>query len=98
MAIGRPRSEPSAMARAGDGPRVLVVGCGQICDAHVQEARRAGARVVGVCDAIPAMAEQAMARLAVPSSFTDLAAALETMRPDVVHVTTPPATWRSHSP
>jgi predicted dehydrogenase len=92
MALGLPRSEPLGMARAGGGPRVLVVGCGQICDAHVHEARRAGARIVGVCDAVPAMAEQAMARLAVPAAFTDLAAALETTRPEVVHVTTPPAT------
>jgi len=81
------------MTRAdGRGPRVLVVGCGQICDAHVQEARRAGASVAGVCDALAAMAEQAAARLAVPRWFTDLGAALEAVRPDVVHVTTPPAT------
>jgi predicted dehydrogenase len=84
------------MVRAdGERPRVIVVGCGQICDAHVQEARRAGAEVVGVCDAVPAMAEQAAARLAVPGAFTDLAAALAAARPEVVHVTTPPA---SHLP
>lgn len=84
------------MARATAGElRVLVVGCGQICDAHVQEARRAGARVVAVCDTSPIMAEQAMSRLAVPAAFTDLDAALETARPEVVHVTTPPA---SHLP
>lgn len=77
------------------GPRVLVVGCGQICDAHVHEARRAGAEVVGVCDASPAMAEQAQARLAVPASFTDLDNALAAAQPEVVHVTTPPA---SHLP
>ena len=80
------------MARGGGGPRVLVVGCGQICDAHVAEARRAGAVVAGVCDAIPAMAEQAAARLAVPRSFSDAAAAIEALEPDIVHVTTPPAT------
>ncbi|HET6437721.1 MAG TPA: Gfo/Idh/MocA family oxidoreductase [Anaeromyxobacter sp.] len=72
--------------------RVLVVGCGQICDAHVQEARRAGAEVVAVCDASPAMAEQAAARLAVPAAHADLAEALATYHPDVVHVTTPPQT------
>ncbi len=80
------------MARASSEElRVLVVGCGQICDAHVQEARRAGARVVGVCDTTFAMAEQAMARLAVPAAFADLSVALDATRPDVVHVTTPPA-------
>ncbi len=80
------------MSDPGNGPRVLVVGCGQICDAHVLEARRAGARVVGVCDTTPAMAEQASVRLAVPAAFTDLATALAESAPEVVHVTTPPAT------
>jgi predicted dehydrogenase len=80
------------MSDSGNGPRVLVVGCGQICDAHVVEARRAGASVVGVCDTSPAMAEQAAARLAVPGAYTDLATALAEAGPEVVHVTTPPAT------
>jgi len=76
----------------GAGPRVLVVGCGQIADAHVSEARRAGALVAGVCDRSAALAEQAATRLRVPAWFTDLDAALEAVRPEVVHVTTPPAT------
>ena len=79
-------------ASPAQGPSVLVVGCGQICDAHVVESRRAGGRVVAVCDTSPAMAEQAAARLAVPAAFTDLATALAEARPEVVHVTTPPAT------
>ncbi len=76
-------------------PRVAIVGCGQIADAHVHEARRAGARVVAVCDLAAAMAEQAAARLGVPSWFDDVEVMLERARPDVVHVTTPPA---SHLP
>ncbi len=83
-----PRAETAAL-------RVAVVGCGQIADAHVQEARRAGARVVAVCDRAPAMAEQAAARLGVPAWFDDLPLMLARARPDVVHVTTPPA---SHLP
>jgi predicted dehydrogenase len=78
--------------RNGSGaPRVAVVGCGQIADAHIHEARRAGANVAAVCDQSPHMAEQAAARLAVPAWFTDLDALLAEIRPDVVHVTTPPA-------
>lgn len=77
------------------GPRVAVVGCGQIADAHLQQARRAGAAVVAVCDASPHLAEQAAARLRVPAWFSELDALLEQVRPDVVHVTTPPA---SHLP
>ncbi len=80
------------MSRADNLPRVMVVGCGQICDAHVSEARRAGARVVAVCDSNPIMAEQAAARLAVPAAYTDLGTALAEASPEVVHVTTPPAT------
>lgn len=76
-------------------PRVAIVGCGQIADAHVHEARRAGARVVAVCDVTAVMAEQAAARLGVPSWFDDLEVMLARARPDVVHVTTPPA---SHLP
>lgn len=76
-------------------PRVAVVGCGQIADAHVQQARRAGGRVVAVCDRSAPMAEQAAARLEVPAWFDDLDAMLARAKPDVVHVTTPPA---SHLP
>jgi predicted dehydrogenase len=79
-------------ARARVGPRVAVVGCGQIADAHIAQARRAGAIVAAVCDASPHLAEQAAARLGVPTWFSDLDALLERARPDVVHVTTPPAT------
>jgi len=76
-------------------PTVAIVGCGQIADAHVQQARRAGARVVAVCDRSAVMAEQASARLGVPAWFEDLDTMLARVRPDVVHVTTPPASHLS---
>jgi len=82
----------SGRMREGAGPRIAVVGCGQIADAHVQEARRAGAVVAAVCDASPHLAEQLAARAGVPAWFTDLDAMLAETRPEVVHVTTPPAT------
>lgn len=73
---------------------MAVIGCGQIADAHVAQARRAGAQVVAVCDATPHMAEQAAARWGVPAFFEGpgaVDALLEQARPEVVHVTTPPA-------
>ncbi|HET7824242.1 MAG TPA: Gfo/Idh/MocA family oxidoreductase [Anaeromyxobacter sp.] len=76
---------------AGAGPSVAIVGCGQIADAHVQQARRAGGCVVAVCDRSAVMAEQAAARLGVPVWYDDLGEMLARARPDVVHVTTPPA-------
>jgi len=76
--------------------RIAVVGCGQIADAHIQEARKIdGVEVVAVCDANLHMAEQAALRLAVPASYTDLERMLSEHKPDIVHITTPPATHLS---
>ena len=53
--------------------RIAIVGCGQIADAHIQEARKIeGVEVVAVCDSNIHMAEQAARRLAVPAAYTDL--------------------------
>jgi predicted dehydrogenase len=76
--------------------RVALVGCGQIADAHLQEARKvAGAEVVAVCDRHLVLAQQAAARFRVPATFNDLGHMLEQSRPDVLHIATPP---RSHLP
>jgi|SRR5882762_1883031 len=73
--------------------RIAVVGCGQIADAHVQEARKIeGVEVAAVCDSNIHMAEQVARRLAVPAAYTDLARMLSEQRPEIVHITTPPAT------
>lgn len=72
--------------------RIAIVGCGQIADAHIQEIRRVpGTALVAVCDANPHMAEQAATRFQVPGSYTDLDLMLAEAKPDVVHITTPPA-------
>ncbi|GAO05555.1 Gfo/Idh/MocA family protein [Anaeromyxobacter sp. PSR-1] len=84
--------------RDGTAVRVAVIGCGQIADAHLAQARRAGAEVVAVCDATRHMAEQAAARWRVPAFYEGpdaVDAMLAEARPEVVHVTTPPA---SHLP
>ena len=71
--------------------KVAVVGCGQIADAHIQEVRRIpGAVVEAVCDSNPHMAEQAAERFEVPQRYTDADRMLTDVRPEVVHITTPP--------
>lgn len=73
--------------------KIAIVGCGQIADAHIQEARKIeGVEVAAVCDSNVHMAEQAARRLAVPAAYTDLALMLSEQRPEIVHITTPPAT------
>jgi predicted dehydrogenase len=69
--------------------RVAIIGCGKIADQHVQAvARVPGAAVVGVCDQEGLMAEQLAERYRIEHS-----ALLSAVKPDVVHITTPP---RSH--
>lgn len=76
--------------------KVAVVGCGQIADAHLQEIRKIrSAAVVAVCDRYVDLARQAAARFEVPGVYEDLDQMLREVRPDVVHITTPP---QSHAP
>src|SRR5205823_11305039 len=94
--------------------RVAIVGCGKIADSHASQIRRIeGCEIVAACDREPLMADQFCSRFEVARPFSDVAALLTDARPDVVHVTTPPAshfdiagcvsstavtcTWRSHS-
>jgi len=75
---------------------VAIVGCGKIADAHASQIQRIrGCQLVAVCDREPLMARQLCDRFGVPHRFTDVDALLTTVRPDVVHITTPPA---SHYP
>ena len=76
--------------------KVAIVGCGQIAEAHIQECRKIpGLDVAAVCDSSIHMAEQAALRFGICKSYTNLETMLKEVRPDVVHVTTPPA---SHLP
>ncbi|MEO5740449.1 MAG: Gfo/Idh/MocA family oxidoreductase [Vicinamibacterales bacterium] len=76
--------------------RIAIVGCGQIADAHLQEiAKIDGVEAVAVCDREPDLAYQAAARFNIPYRFEDLERMLDEVRPDVVHITTPP---HSHAP
>lgn len=77
--------------------RVAIVGCGKIADGHVEEIQKMPelARVVAACDLEPLMAEQLAARYGVEHHGADFGRLLDKLRPDVVHITTPPA---SHLP
>jgi predicted dehydrogenase len=72
--------------------KVAIVGCGKIADAHASQIQRMeGCEIVGVCDREPLMAKQLYERFPVRSHFTELSELIEDARPDVVHITTPPA-------
>lgn len=73
--------------------KIAIIGCGQIADAHIQEARKIpGVDVVAVCDLSDHMAHQAALRFGIPRFYTRTDTMLKEARPDVVHVTTPPGT------
>ena len=72
--------------------RVAIVGCGKIADDHASQIGRIkDCEIVGVCDREPLMARQLAERFPVRAWFGDLNELLRVARPDVVHVTTPPA-------
>ncbi len=88
--------QSSQIRNTATGPgtlRIAVVGCGQIADAHLQEiAKVKGAHAVAVCDREPDLAYQAAARFDIPHQYDDLDRMLAEIKPDVVHLTTPPHT------
>lgn len=73
--------------------KIALIGCGQIADAHLQELRRIRtASVAAVSDVHLDLARQAAARFGVAKAFDSVACMLADVRPDVVHITTPPHT------
>jgi predicted dehydrogenase len=71
--------------------RVAIIGCGKIADQHVSAIRRIpGSSVVAVCDRELLMARQLAERWGIPEAFPDAQELLERVRPDAVHLTTPP--------
>ncbi|MFZ0302303.1 MAG: Gfo/Idh/MocA family oxidoreductase [Terracidiphilus sp.] len=72
--------------------KVAIVGCGKIADAHAMQIQRiAGCEIVGVCDREPLMAKQLCERFRAGVYFSQPEELLDRVQPDVVHVTTPPA-------
>lgn len=71
--------------------KVAIVGCGKIADSHASQIQRiSGCEIVGVCDREPLMAQQLFKRFPIKRYFSDLTVLLDEVKPDVVHITTPP--------
>src|SRR4029077_15903496 len=71
---------------------IAIIGCGKIADSHLAQIQRIpGCKVVGACDREPLMAKQLAERFKIPSQFSNVGEMLADCRPDVVHITTPPA-------
>lgn len=71
--------------------KLAIVGCGKIADDHAWAARSvAGCRIEAVCDREELMARQLADRFEIERTFGDLGAMLSEVKPDVVHITTPP--------
>lgn len=75
----------------GSNVRAALIGAGQIARQHLSCLQGLPeVEVAAVCDLSPAVAECAAERHGIARWFTDYRAMLEEVRPDVVHVTTPP--------
>jgi predicted dehydrogenase len=72
--------------------KAALIGAGQIARQHLSCLRTLpDVRIAAVCDLSPSLAEATAERSGADAWFTDHRAMLEAVRPDVVHVTTPPA-------
>ena len=71
--------------------KIGLIGCGKISDSHAEQIRRIpDCEIISVCEKEELMAKQFCNRFQVKYYFTDVREFLGTMRPDVVHITTPP--------
>jgi predicted dehydrogenase len=71
--------------------KAAVIGTGRIARQHLNcLAQMPGVQTVAVCDLWSGLAESTAERFQIPRSFTDHRKLLDEMRPDVVHLTTPP--------
>ena len=70
---------------------MALIGCGKIADQHLHSIHRiANCEVVAVCDRELLMAKQLAERFGIPESFSAVEEMLGLVKPDVVHITTPP--------
>ncbi|HEU5426913.1 MAG TPA: Gfo/Idh/MocA family oxidoreductase [Actinocrinis sp.] len=75
--------------------RVAIAGAGMVARLHLDAARRAGARVVGVCASTPERGKAAAERFGLERSFDSAEELVAGDAADVVHICTPNA---SHFP
>lgn len=72
--------------------KAALIGAGAIAREHLAALTALpGVEVAGLCDLSPVMAEATAEQFRVPRWFTDHRAMLAEVRPDLVHVTTPPS-------
>ena len=73
--------------------KVGIIGCGKMSDQHATQIQRIpGAVIAGVCDTEQLMAQQFSERFRIDQYFSNAEEMLQAVRPDVVHITTPPHT------
>lgn len=71
--------------------KAALIGAGSIARQHLACLKTLpGIDLAAICDLSPATAEAAAERYGIGAWFTDHRAMLDKIRPDVVHVTTPP--------
>jgi predicted dehydrogenase len=84
---------PTSIKHSSSTLRSAVIGAGPISEAHLKYLSAApGIDLAGVCDLSPSMAQYAVMRFGVARAFTDATQMLREVKPDVVHILTPPNT------
>jgi predicted dehydrogenase len=69
----------------------VLIGCGAIAREHLTVLRESNdVEIVAVCDISSARAESTAERFGIPKSYTSHRSLLADLRPDLVHITTPP--------
>lgn len=78
------------------GLKAAVIGTGAISKEHLSFLENSErAHLAGVCDLSPASAKYAAQRFQADSAYTNYHEMLDTVKPDVVHILTPPQTHKS---
>ena len=73
--------------------KTAIIGTGRMAQQHLACLRRLpGVEVVAVVDVVPGLAERVAQRCGIGAWFTDHRQMLDKVRPQIVHVVTPPAT------
>ena len=76
--------------------RVAIVGCGKMAEVHAAIINSIpGTELVATCDSEELMARQLAERFGAGEHFKDLTRLLSSIKPDVIHITTPPQTHYS---
>ncbi|MEO8256948.1 MAG: NAD-dependent epimerase/dehydratase family protein [Acidobacteriota bacterium] len=76
--------------------RTALVGCGRISDVHIETLKGIpNVEVVAVCDLNQTVAREQADRYSIAGVYTDMEEMMREVRPNVVHLLTPPRTHRS---